>query len=93
MSHLGLAGALRVDPLQLAPILDKLLAMDWIGRLEEQGAQRLVLLCAPERTPAEPLIAAFLAQRQGLLGNLWTQGEWSRLMLDQLLTEAGSPRT
>ena len=93
LSHLGLAGALRVDPLQLAPILDKLLAMDWIGRLEEQGAQRLVLLCAPERTPAEPLIAAFLAQRQGLLGNLWTQGEWSRLMLDQLLTEAGSPRT
>lgn len=85
LSHLGLAGALRVDPLQLAPILDKLLAMDWIGRLEEQGAQRLVLLCAPERTPAEPLIAAFLAQRQGLLGNLWTQGQWSRLTLDQLL--------
>jgi membrane protein len=92
LSHLGLAGALRVDPLQLAPILDKLQAMDLIGLLEEEGAQRLVLLCAPERTPAEPLIAAFLAQRQGLLGNLWTQGEWSRLTLDQLLTEAGSPR-
>ena len=40
-----------------------------------------------------PLLAAFLAQRQGLLGNLWAQGEWSKLTLDQLLiTEAGSPR-
>lgn len=93
LTHLGLAGALRVDPLQLSPIVDKLLAMDWVGRLEEEGAQRLVLLCAPERTPAEALLTAFLAERQGLLANLWVQGEWSRLMLDSLLlTEAGSPR-
>jgi len=81
-----------VDPLQLAPILDKLLAIDWIGRLEEEGAQRLVLLCSPEKSIAAPLLAAFLAGREGLLGNLWTQGQWSGLMLDQLLTEAGSPR-
>jgi membrane protein len=93
LSRLTLASALGVDPLQLSPVLDKLQAMDWIGRLEEEGAQRLVLLCAPERVSAEPLIDAFLAQRQGLLANLWTQGEWSRLTLDRLLlTEAGSPR-
>jgi membrane protein len=90
LTDLGLARALRVDPLQLAPILDKLLAIDWIGRLEEEGAQRLVLLCSPEKSLAAPLLAAFLAERQGLLGNLWTQGQWSSLMLDQLLTEAGS---
>lgn len=93
LTHLGLSGALRVDPLQLSPILDKLLAMDWIGRLEEEGAQRLVLLCSPERVSAEPLIAAFLAERDGLLANLWAEGEWSKLTLDRLLvTEAGSPR-
>ena len=93
LSHLALAGALRADPLQLSPILDKLQTMDWIGRLEEEGAQRLVLLCAPESVPAEPLLSAFLAQRQGLLGNLWTQGDWSSLTLDRLLlTEAGNPR-
>lgn len=93
LTHLALAGALRVDPLQLAPVLDKLQAMDWIGLLEEEGAQRLVLLCAPERAPAEPLITAFLAERQGLLANLWAQGEWPRLTLDRLLvTEAGTPR-
>ncbi len=98
LSHLALAGALRVDPLQLAPVVDRLQAMDWIGLLEEEGAQRLVLLCAPERTLAEPLLAAFLAERQGLLANLWAQGDWRRLTLDQLLaggdpvTAAGSPR-
>jgi membrane protein len=94
LSNLALASALRVDPLQLSPVLDRLLAMDWIGRLEEEGAQRLVLLCAPEHTPAEPLISAFLAGRQGLLGNLWAQEGWAGLTLDRLLlTEAGSRRS
>ncbi|WP_082536692.1 MULTISPECIES: YihY family inner membrane protein [unclassified Roseateles] len=94
LSHLALASVLRIDPLQLSPVLDKLLAMDWIGRLEEEGAQRLVLLCAPERAAAAPLLAAFLAQREGLLGNLWAQGDWAKLTLDRLLlTEAGSPRS
>lgn len=90
LSHLGLAMALRVDPLQLSPIVDKLLAMDWIGRLEEEGAQRLVLLCSPEKVSAEPLLTHFLAERQGLLENLWAQGDWSRLTLDRLLGSAGS---
>ncbi|MFG6461237.1 YihY family inner membrane protein [Roseateles sp. DXS20W] len=92
LSDLGLARALRVDPLQLSPVVDKLLAMDCIGRLEEEGAQRLVLLCSPERTPAEPLIVTFLSGREGLLANLWTQGDWPQLTLDRLLTAAGSPR-
>ncbi len=92
LSHLGLAVALRVDPLQLSPIVDKLLALDWIGRLEEEGAQRFVLLCAPETASAEPLLAAFLAEREGLLANLWAQGGWSSLTVGQLLTGAGSPR-
>ncbi|MCE4539851.1 YihY family inner membrane protein [Pelomonas sp. P7] len=92
LSHLGLARALRVDPLQLSPVLDRLQALDWIGLLEEEGAQRLVLLCAPERVAAEPLLRAFLAGRDGLLANLWTQGEWATLTLESLLTEAGSPR-
>jgi membrane protein len=85
LSHLGLAMSLRVDPLQLSPIVDKLLAMDWIGRLEEEGAQRLVLLCSPEKISAEPLLTHFLAERQGLLENLWAHGDWSRLTLDRLL--------
>ena len=42
---------------------------------------------------AEPLLAAFLAGREGLLANLWARSDWSQLTLDRLLlTEAGSPR-
>lgn len=85
LSDLGLAGALRVDPLQLSPVVDRLLALDWVGRLEEEGAQRLTLLCEPPRTPAGPLLSAFLADSQGLLANLWAQGDWPRLTLDRLL--------
>jgi membrane protein len=88
LSDLGLARALRVDPLQLSPVVEKLLALGWIGRLEEEGAQRLVLLCTPDKVLAEPLVSAFLAQRQGLLANLWAQADWSGLTLDRLLLTA-----
>lgn len=92
LSHLALARELRVDPLQLSPIVDRLQAMDWVGRLEEDGAQRLVLLCAPDKVSAEPLLQAFLAERQGLLANLWVQGDWSGLTLDRLLVTAAGSR-
>lgn len=85
LTHLGLATVLRVDPLQLSPVIDRLLALELVGRLEEEGAQRLVLLCALERTLAEPLLTALLAGRQGLLANLWHEGAWSALTLQQLL--------
>src|SRR5213592_4811261 len=40
-----LSEALRTDPLQIEPILDTLVAIDWVGRLDEGGAARHVLLC------------------------------------------------
>jgi membrane protein len=55
-----LAGAVRVDPLQVEPVLDLLMAMDWVARLDEEGAQRHVLLVDAERTLARPLIDALL---------------------------------
>jgi len=85
LSSLGLAGRLRVDPLQLEPVLDQLLELDWLGRLEEGGAQRLVLLCAPEQTPAQPLLQSLLAGRSAGLAPLWQRSEWERLTLVQLL--------
>ncbi|HEY8878105.1 MAG TPA: YihY family inner membrane protein [Roseateles sp.] len=90
LSHLALAVALRVDPLQLSPVLDKLQAMGWIGRLEEEGAQRLVLLCSPERTPAEALLLGFLAERGPTLEPLWQRSDWQRLQLADLFTTAVS---
>jgi membrane protein len=55
-----LAGAVRVDPLQVEPVLDLLIAMDWVARLDEEGVQRHVLLVEPQRTPARPLIDGLL---------------------------------
>jgi membrane protein len=55
-----LAGAVRVDPLQVEPVLDLLIAMDWVARLDEEGAQRHVLLVDAQRTLARPLIDGLL---------------------------------
>ncbi len=86
VSALALAKRLCIDPLQLEPVLDSLLALDLLGRLEEEGAQRLVLLHAPENTPAAPLLNALLAQRSSAsLQSLWLRSDWERLSLAELL--------
>jgi membrane protein len=55
-----LSARLRTDPLQIEPVLDALVELDWVGRLDEDGAQRHVLLCDPTVTPAAPLIDRLL---------------------------------
>ncbi|MDN3921622.1 YihY family inner membrane protein [Roseateles violae] len=85
MSSLNLAARLRIDPLQLEPVLDALLDLDWLGRLDEEGSQRLVLLRVPEETSAEPLMHALLAQRSAGLAPLWQRGDWQRWTLAELL--------
>ena len=59
---LGLAATLRVDPLQVEPVLDALVAMDWVGRLDEEGMQRHVLLIDPACTPVQPLVQQMLLE-------------------------------
>jgi membrane protein len=55
-----LAAALRQDPLQIEPVLDRLVELDWVGRLEEGGSQRHVLLVDPEQRTLGPLVEALL---------------------------------
>ena len=55
---------LRTDPLQVAPVLDDLVALGWCGRLDEPGAQRHVLLIDPAGTPAQPLVDRLLLAEQ-----------------------------
>ena len=57
-----LAEALRADPLQIEPVLERLVALDWAARLVEAGDARMVLLCDAAATPAAPLIDALLLQ-------------------------------
>jgi membrane protein len=85
MSALDLARFLRIDPLTLEPVLDELVAIDWVGRLEEEGAQRLILLADPEQTPAAPLLRRLLATERRALVPLWQRSHWNEIKLAQLL--------
>ena len=87
LSSLSLAARLGVDPLQLEPVIDELVDMDWVGRLEEAGAQRLVLLCAPQQTALEPLLESMLASRSKGLEGLWQRSDWEQLKLADLLDQ------
>lgn len=59
----GLARRLGVDPLQLEPVLETLVRLDWVGRLQENGAAttgRYLLLADPAVTPLAPLVRELL---------------------------------
>jgi membrane protein len=57
-----IAAEIGTDPLQVEPVVDTLVDMDWVARLDEEGGQRLVLLAEPATTPARPLIDALLIE-------------------------------
>lgn len=60
LSLAALAEALRTDALQLEPVVDLLVEMDWVARLEEPGNARLVLICDPAVTSMQPLVQGTL---------------------------------
>jgi membrane protein len=60
LSGIALASSLRIDPLQIETALEALTALDWVGRLDEEGQPRYVLLCDPARTPLAPLVDVLL---------------------------------
>lgn len=74
-----IAAQLRIDPLQIEPILETLTQRDWLARLDEEGVQRHVLLCDPATTPAAPLIDALL-----LHPDARTEVLRARMRLDEL---------
>ena len=87
-----LAQALRVDALQLAPALEVLTALDWVGQLaerveraEEPDAPRYVLLADPQTTPVAPLLTRLLMERADSLEPLWESAALSDLRLEDLL--------
>ena len=83
-----LAALLRVDTLQLEPVLEALCTLDWIGLLQEQGADeaaRYVLLADPDGTPLAPLLQALLLGRQESTESLWQNGDWTALRLRDAL--------
>jgi membrane protein len=83
----ALAGGLEIDPLQLEPQLEALQALDWVGRLEEEGDARLVLLVDPHNTPAAPLLEALLLGRRMSTEPVWRAAGFDGLTVAQLLGE------
>ena len=56
----ALSQQLRVDPLQIEPVLEDLVALDWVARLGEGEESRHVLLVEPATELVAPLVAQLL---------------------------------
>lgn len=90
-----LARALRVELLQLEPVLDALKDLHWLGQLsepDEHGATRYVLLADPAQTPLAPLMDRLLLAGGDTLLALRRATGWESLMLaDALDGRAAAP--
>jgi membrane protein len=83
-----LSAVLRVDQLQLEPVVETLLALDWVGQLAEEredASARLVLLADPDNTLLAPLFDTLLLMQEPSTQNLWKNGFWPALNLRQAL--------
>ena len=58
---------------------------DWVGRLDESHDPRLVLLCDPARTPAQPLIAQLLLEPSPASRALWQRAGFDTMTVQDLL--------
>lgn len=84
-----LGAQLRVDAQSLEPVLETLVALDWIARLSEssgvdEGA-RYVLLAEPDHTPLEPLMHRLLLPPPEVGKNLYEIGRWPSISLREAL--------
>jgi len=82
-----LSEVLRTDPLQIEPLLDTLVGLDWLGRLDEEGLARYVLLCDPVRTRAEPLFSRVLLEPSPAVASFWQHAGLERITLQDILKE------
>ncbi len=83
----ALSRTLSTDPLQIDPLLDTLIGIDWVGRLDEPGEARYVLLADPAKAPAEPGIAALLLEPAPDLARFWKEARFDQMKLGDLLRD------
>jgi membrane protein len=87
----ALANALRVEALQLEEPVATLVALDWLGRLDEEG-ERYVLLIDPAQTALGPLMERLLLSRQSATARLWERSHWAGMTVAEALPEPLSLR-
>ena len=88
LSLAHLSALLQVDALQLEPVVETLVELDWIGELQEDrqdATARLVLLADPETTLIEPLLNTLLLPHTQETENLWQKSLWGTLNLRSVL--------
>lgn len=84
LSAIELADRMELDPLQLEPVLETLVDLDWAGRLNEVDDHedtRYVLLADEQSTALEPLVRHLLLPHSDATAKLWLSGRLSQLYL------------
>lgn len=90
LTLMQLAEQLHVDPLQLEPLVETLVTLDWVGRLVDDGQDglpRLVLLAEPARTPLAPLMQTMLLPREASTDDFWGSARLDELKLADALSK------
>ena len=83
-----LATLLRVESLQLEPVLETLCELDWVGRLDEEDAQhtsRYLLLANPDTTLLAPLLDTLLLPQNEVTHHVWKTSLWPNMVLREAL--------
>jgi membrane protein len=84
-----LCARLQVDRQHVEPVLESLVALDWVGRLVESddpaGGARLLLLVEPDSAPLEPLVAALLLAPSPQASRLWQNADGAAVRLRSVL--------
>ena len=83
-----LARALELDSLQLEPVLETLVSLDWIGRVNEMDDEegtRYILLADTEATALEPLMRHLLLPHSEATAKLWKSGRLSAVYLKDVV--------
>jgi membrane protein len=83
-----LALRMKVDPLQLEPVLEILVGLDWAARIneiEDEERTRYLLLADPESTALEPLLRQLLLTENEATAMLWKSSRLSQLALKDVV--------
>ena len=86
----AIAEAINVDPLQIDAVISALVDIDWVGRLDEHGDARYVLLVDPAATTVEPLVARLLLDPTPDLAPVWKRAGFGQLRLAEILAAPGA---
>lgn len=80
---------LHLDPLRLEPVLDSLIAIDWIGQLRETNEHaddaRYVLLINPDQTTLEALAGIWVLTPSPVTEKIWSIARWRSTILREVL--------